>query len=466
MSLKFLKIIFDTLKSLKFAVVIIVLLGLISAVGTIYEARYDADYAQRLVYKSVYMYTIMILLCASLLAVMVDRWPWKVRHAPFVLAHIGIIVLVFGSWVTQNYGIDGSMAFQIGQSNKYVTVGETEVSVFATTDGSDYRRLYVSEVNFFKNNPKNKPLEIKLGQKTIKIKDYYHYALREDKIVESKEKTNSPSIRFQIFNDNMSFSNWIHRPKGKSFESLPLGPAKVILARKNYQPQGGNEIIFVSDKRDPGKLRLKVYSQRLKKIIKNKWVQAGDVVDTGYRMGLKLRILKYIPNSKFKSSFTKKERPNDNTNSAILVEYNGQDYWMSKNSINRFYDKDKAYVLSYGNRRIELNFPIFLKNFQVGRYQGTMRAASYQSIVSVPGRGDIVISMNEPLKHKGYTFYQASFQEDETGRPTTSILSVNWDPGRWLKYLGSFLIVFGSILLFYFKKTFAKASKKKGELKL
>jgi hypothetical protein len=60
--------------------------------------------------------------------------------------------------------------------------------------------------------------------------------------------------------------------------------------------------------------------------------------------------------------------------------------------------------------------------------------------------------MNEPLKHKGYTFYQSSFEEDKMGNPVTSVLTVNYDPGRWLKYIGCLLIVLGSILLFYFKK--------------
>jgi hypothetical protein len=57
------------------------------------------------------------------------------------------------------------------------------------------------------------------------------------------------------------------------------------------------------------------------------------------------------------------------------------------------------------------------------------------------------------LKHNGFTFYQASFTSDEqTGEPNASILSVNWDPGRWVKYLGSLLIVLGSIHMFYFRK--------------
>ena len=98
-----------------------------------------------------------------------------------------------------------------------------------------------------------------------------------------------------------------------------------------------------------------------------------------------------------------------------------------------------------------------LKDFEVGRYQGTRRAASYASDVQVVEKdksvnGPYHISMNEPLYYKNFTFYQSSFQEDEMGRPTTSIFSVNRDPGRWIKYLGSLMIVWGSILLFWRKR--------------
>ena len=58
--------------------------------------------------------------------------------------------------------------------------------------------------------------------------------------------------------------------------------------------------------------------------------------------------------------------------------------------------------------------------------------------------------MNEPMKMNGYTFYQASFTEDErTGEPTASVLSVNKDPGRWIKYFGSLIFSFGIVWLFY-----------------
>jgi hypothetical protein len=58
--------------------------------------------------------------------------------------------------------------------------------------------------------------------------------------------------------------------------------------------------------------------------------------------------------------------------------------------------------------------------------------------------------MNEPLSHGKYTFYQSSFQELGGGK-SASILSVAYDPGRTLKYLGSLMICLGIGVMFYVK---------------
>ena len=51
--------------------------------------------------------------------------------------------------------------------------------------------------------------------------------------------------------------------------------------------------------------------------------------------------------------------------------------------------------------------------------------------------------------------------EDARPRPTVSIFSVNRDPGRVWKYIGSLLIVLGSIMLFAVKYRKARVDKKK-----
>mgnify|MGYP003348934206 FL=1 len=92
------------------------------------------------------------------------------------------------------------------------------------------------------------------------------------------------------------------------------------------------------------------------------------------------------------------------------------------------------------------------------RSEGTTRPKTYASDVEFEGQ-KFTISMNEPLHHKGYTFYQASYEADLDGTPKYSVLSVNLDPGRRIKYLGSLMTVLGIVSMFYFKPVYSGRSK-------
>jgi hypothetical protein len=448
------------------AVLILLALGIITAWGTIVEARFDATTAQKLVYHSSWMYGIMGLLCVNLTAVMVDRWPWQQKHTGFILAHIGIIILIFGSVVTRYFGIDGSLSFMIGDSSRYVVVPETDITVYSSIDGSSYTRLFNREVDFLTDPPSDRnKLSIPLPDADLEIYDYMPYALREQKIVAGDPASDGPGVRFQLQNANVNMTEWLLQT-GQTREAVKdLGPAQVILTRGDYQANGRNAIVLKALP-DGETLEYAIYSRPKPETApspapRRGTAKAGDVIETGW-MGLVMRVLKYMPGAKEEMLFHKHERPTPMTTQAVKVRFNGIDRWVELNSPMKLFTANGVYILTYANRRIDLSkilddpeFQLTLKKFEVGRYQGTMRAASYQSLVTVPGRGDVLISMNQPLDYKGFTFYQASFQEGPNG-PEASILSVNRDPGRWIKYLGSLLIVLGTIHMFYFKKIAAK----------
>jgi hypothetical protein len=239
--------------------------------------------------------------------------------------------------------------------------------------------------------------------------------------------------------------------KGRPAEK-DLGPALVVLSSEPYlAPEGRNVLVLRPNRQDPELIEFEVHTARTGEVKKGK-ARAGDAVQTGW-MDMTLRILKVMPKAREEISFIAHHRPTPLTTSAVKIEYNGEVQWAALNSLLKLFSDQSVYVVMYANRQIPIGFDLSLKDFRIGRYQGTIRAASYESLVTVPDRGEVLISMNEPLKHNGFTFYQASFTSDEqTGEPNASILSVNWDPGRWVKYLGSLLIVLGSIHMFYFRK--------------
>lgn len=101
-----------------------------------------------------------------------------------------------------------------------------------------------------------------------------------------------------------------------------------------------------------------------------------------------------------------------------------------------------------GSSQVELPFKLSLERFKMEQIPGTDSPASYESFVFINNQSESAhIFMNHPLKKDGYTFYQSSYFQDERGS-YHSVLSVNKDPGRGMKYFGSLLLVIGLILHF------------------
>lgn len=164
------------------------------------------------------------------------------------------------------------------------------------------------------------------------------------------------------------------------------------------------------------------------------------------------------------------------------------------------YGKNRTVRVEWKNDSIDLGFGIFLKHFDTRREPGTRMSTHYSSLVDFIEmtspeaakqgfslssddfrilRGDAWIRMNQPGVFQGknnrkrYRIYQSSysgpfhpgdmafhqyydgriFPWETRPRETlyTSTLSVNYDPGRGCKYLGSFLIIFGTAWFFYRK---------------
>jgi cytochrome c-type biogenesis protein CcsB len=112
---------------------------------------------------------------------------------------------------------------------------------------------------------------------------------------------------------------------------------------------------------------------------------------------------------------------------------------------------DLSYTIVYGSKVILLPFSLYLKDFQVERYPGSHSPSSFTSEVILIDeemgiREDRSIFMNNVLKHRGYRFYQASYDNDERG----TVLSVNRDRlGTFITYMGYVVLIGGMILALF-----------------
>ena len=457
---------YNFFKSLKLAVLVLAALAVLTAIGTFVESRYDQQAANKLVYHSAWMGIVMLFLAINLFVVLADRWPWKKRHAGFVSAHIGILTMILGSFITKYMGVDGSLRFKEGEIVRTASLPEMEIKIYSSYDGEKFSLLRQEDADFFLSRPsKQKPLKISAAGEAFVVDSYIPYGLPRQvyasKVYKGSSKGASPALRFHLEGKMGSSTGWLYLEPGERLADSALGPVAITLtADPSYKGSKGKELAllaegdnlfyFFSDGFSEGAAARKKSS---KPSARKKAIKVGDRIQTPW-MDFQFRLIEFLPRAAKEVSFTPAKSPSERTVQAARILHNGQAVWAGENSHIRFYKDDRVYVFGWLNKTVEIGFELKLLDFQVKNYQGSGKAKSYQSEVEAEGERRL-ISMNEPLKHKGYTFYQASFERDGDGEARVSILSVNRDPGRPLKYGGSILVIAGIVLLFWFRRPFA-----------
>jgi cytochrome c biogenesis protein ResB len=132
--------------------------------------------------------------------------------------------------------------------------------------------------------------------------------------------------------------------------------------------------------------------------------------------------------------------------------------------VQRYSDRD--YYFSLRLKRIFLPLRLKLLHFEKTLYQGSEIPKSFASRVEIESDGlhrEALISMNRPLRFRGYTFYQSSYGEDAR-HGASSTFAVVKNAGRWLPYISSALIFLG-LALHFLSQLVAALKKSRSEVK-
>ncbi len=119
------------------------------------------------------------------------------------------------------------------------------------------------------------------------------------------------------------------------------------------------------------------------------------------------------------------------------------------------------YYFSLRHKKYVLPFTLKLDDVKAEFHPGTKIAKSYESHVTMvlpDAQRQVRIFMNNPLRHKDYTFYQASYEIDAMGREYTTLAVVK-NFGWVLPYIACFAVFFGLVAHFLIK-AFEKRLKK------
>ena len=206
----------------------------------------------------------------------------------------------------------------------------------------------------------------------------------------------------------------------------------------------GNLVEFHVKRSQPDQVTVQLWKNKQK--VAEQVMKEGDIFQTPW-MGMQIFVGTISFNS-VAAVQVRSIRPQPGKNlppSAVFVRPAGaQDgFWLTQGDVKNVSIAGRNVSIAFTNETVQLPFELFLKKFSKKDYPGTETPYSYESlVVHNQTKKEQLISMNEPLKSNGYTLYQASFIM-APGQNPISVLSVNRDPGRAIKYLGSLILSLG-----------------------
>ena len=146
----FLNKIFRFFSSLKLAVPLLVTLAVLLAAGTIVESRFSTWAAKHYVYSTWWFAAFLLLLGTNVLCSALSRYPWKKHQTGFVITHSGILLILLGSLVTQQWGNDGQIALSEGENGH---IFQEDKPTFYVQEGDNASQTFSAQFAFGAPNP-------------------------------------------------------------------------------------------------------------------------------------------------------------------------------------------------------------------------------------------------------------------------------------------------------------------------
>ncbi|WP_052845944.1 cytochrome c biogenesis protein [Campylobacter jejuni] len=488
------KNIIKSIGDLRVSVVLFLLFALFCALATFIESAYGTPTAWAMVYDTFWFEYIQLLLGINLLCGMFRYKMFGLKKLPLMIFHISFLFILVGSAMTRYAGFEGILPIREHTQNSLIESSKTSLRISAIKDGERYSAVndrYIGNLPFA-NSFK---LKLNLGddQAVLKYKDLIlnaHYTYKEnnnsdpllvlmlsqkgsqgvDVKFEKGEVKNIEGVNFAFMNDN------VKAPFVKIDENLTLSSSENLHFLSMLD--GQNLDLKIGEKANAKERRLyeindisfvvKAASLHAQEALegsnrpqdesfwlwfKSAWLEVGRTMlistfgePQNWKNSLLLHFKDFALSNENKnleltgSNALKLELSYKNENKEFYIfEYN-KPIMMIELAGQKFFI---SWALSYE----QLPFDIYLRDFVLDRYPGSMSPASYASEITVKNNNenfDYRIFMNNVLDYDGYRFYQSSYDQDEKG----TVLSVNKDPGKIPTYIGYFLLCLGMFMNF------------------
>ncbi len=452
----------DFLKKYLFSTRLMAILFLLFAVsmalGTFIESWYSTETARIWIYNTSWFEAIMVFFTINFIGnifkyKLLRRDKWAV-----LLLHLSWILIIIGAFVTRYISFEGRMPIREGETEKVFYSDKSFITLLVDgdKDGSRARRSFQDEILVTPEALKSSlPWEYDFNGRPFKVSFVSFKEGVKKGIVH--DPNGAYYIKIVESSGGGRHDHYIKEGEVVSVHNLLFSFNKEIEGAINFSMKGGDYRI------------LSPFEGSFLRMAD----QFSDQLPANSYEPLQLRSLYQVAGVQFvipeapiqgKEGVVKAAASNNMQQSlnalTVLVETGGvsKEITVLGQKGSTYYSEEVSlngldFTLGFGSKVYELPFEIRLNDFIAEKYPGTQKSyASFMSKITVMDQRpfDYDIYMNHVLDHKGYRFFQASFDPDEKG----TVLSVNHD--RWgtgITYLGYFMLYIGMIGIFFYGNT-------------
>ena len=445
------KKILSFMSSMKTMAVLMLIFAFSIGYATIIENDFGTMTAKADIYNTRWFEVLLGLLAINLFMNIINFKMYRKERILVLTFHVSFFVILIGAAITRYSGFEGMMHIREGQTSSMMQSAEPYVNIKAG-NAEDSTMLYLS-----KRTHNSFDKEIQAGGKTLHVKLVEYIPDAVIKLVEDKNGT--PIANMMVTLDGQGQS--VQLSKGDFFEAGDL-VLDFDSGKKFDKPVVElfveNGKLMISHPMDLKYLKMDDKSSGVSQA-STKEEFAIRTLNTYNATNFVLREFYPLASKEVVSDPKVKGKKNAGTDA---LRFEISDAKESKTVLvygkkNELGDDVTAMVdgvnvsVNYGPKILTLPFALKLNRFELSRYPGSMSPSSYASEVTLIDKEQ---NMNEPFKiymnhildHRGYRFFQSSYDQDEKG----TVLSVNNDPGTLITYIGYLMLavgLFGSLLM-------------------
>lgn len=422
------------------------------AYATFLENDYGTPTAKALIYEAKWFELIMVLLILNFIGNIGRYRLWKRDKWPVLVFHLAFVFIFIGGAITRYISFEGTMHIREGETSNEIVTDKNFFKIQVEEKGDV---LNYQDVPYLMS-PLHKDFQATYDfhGKEVKVFAKEYIQRKKDSLV---AEPNGAEYLHLVSTGNTGRQNIYIKPgETKSINGTLVTFNRAIDGAVEFKNEGGK--LFIKTPVDASYMTMA--TQATGNTVKNEFQPLA--LRSLYTINeLKLVIPEGLKKGRL-IAIEGDRKKDANVPDMLQIELQGPktkqivDLSVEKGNPNAYKQVTMDglnIMVGFGPKVYNTPFALKLDDFVMETYPGSSSPSAYESHVKIIDEGKETpykIYMNHVLNHKGYRFFQSSFDPDRMG----TVLSVNHDYwGTLISYIGYGLLFLGMFVIFFWKGT-------------